>query len=163
MFSVSSERRINHKRFRFVGLFMLSYLSSCALKRIIQDLFRFAQKHEKKTYWKMSKKIKEGQIHHRPGYYFISTQTLTNTRYVSIIHTGCDTITCSFKFGAKCQSGARKVGLVSLEKGHPKVSFILGLVTAMRWLKEKRAFAVKAHFSNGRTKILTRSQCRGFS
>ena len=45
--------------------------------------------------------------------------------------------------------------LVSLEKGHPKVSFLLGLVSAMRWSKEERAFAVEAYFSNGRSIIAT--------
>ena len=38
------------------------------------------------------------------------------------------------------------MGLVSLEKGYPEVSFLLGLVTAMRWSKEERAFAVKVYF-----------------
>ena len=45
--------------------------------------------------------------------------------------------------------------LVSLEKEHPKVSFLLVLVTAMRWSKEERAFAAEAYFSNGRSIIAT--------
>ena len=45
------------------------------------------------------------------------------------------------------------MGLVSLEKGHPKVSFLLGLVTAMRWSKE-------AYFSNGRFIIATQRAFR---
>ena len=45
------------------------------------------------------------------------------------------------------------MGLVSLEKGHPEVSFLLGLATAMRWSKDERAFAVEAYFSNGRSII----------
>ena len=47
------------------------------------------------------------------------------------------------------------MGLVSLEKRHPKVSFLLELVTAMRWLEEERAFAVEAYFSNGRSIVAT--------
>ena len=43
------------------------------------------------------------------------------------------------------------MGLVSLEKGHPEISFLLGLVTAMRWSKEERAFALEACFSYGRS------------
>ena len=42
--------------------------------------------------------------------------------------------------------------LVSSEKEHPEVLFLLGLVTAMRWSKEERAFAVEVYFSNGSTK-----------
>ena len=52
------------------------------------------------------------------------------------------------------------VGLVSLEKGYPEVSFILWLVTAMRWSKEERAFAVEAYFSNGRSIIATQRAFR---
>ena len=48
------------------------------------------------------------------------------------------------------------MGLVSLEKGHPELSFLLRLVTAMRWSKEERAFAVEAYFSNGHSIIATR-------
>ena len=40
------------------------------------------------------------------------------------------------------------MGLVSLKKGHPEVSFLLGIVTGMRWSMEERAFAVEAYFSN---------------
>ena len=50
--------------------------------------------------------------------------------------------------------------LVSLEKGHPEVSFFLGLVTVMRWSKEERAFAVEAYFSNGRSIIATQRAFR---
>ena len=52
------------------------------------------------------------------------------------------------------------MGLVSLKKGHPEVSFLLGLVTAMRWSKEERAFAVEVYFSNGRSIIATRRAFR---
>ena len=52
------------------------------------------------------------------------------------------------------------MGLVSLEKGHPKVSFLLGLVTVMRWSKEERGFAVEAYFLNGRFIIATRRDFR---
>ena len=45
--------------------------------------------------------------------------------------------------------------LVSLKKEHPKVSFLLGLVTVIRWSKEERAFVVEAHLSNGRSIIAT--------
>ena len=47
------------------------------------------------------------------------------------------------------------MGLVSLKKGLPKVSFLLRLVTAVRWSKEERAFALEAYFSNGRSIIAT--------
>ena len=46
-------------------------------------------------------------------------------------------------------------GLVSLEKGHPEVLFLLGLVTTVRWSKEERAFAVEAYFSNDGSIIAT--------
>ena len=52
------------------------------------------------------------------------------------------------------------MGLVSLEKGHREVSFLLGLVTAMRWSKEERAFAMEAYFSNGRSIIATKRAFR---
>ena len=47
------------------------------------------------------------------------------------------------------------MGLVSLEKGHPEVLFVLGSVTAMRWWKDEQAFAVDIYFSNGRFIIAT--------
>ena len=50
--------------------------------------------------------------------------------------------------------------MVGLEKGQPKVSFLLGLVIAMRCWKEERAFAVEAYFSNGRSIIATQSAFR---
>ena len=52
------------------------------------------------------------------------------------------------------------MGLVFLEKRHPEVSFLLGLVTAMRWSKEELAFAVEAYFSNGRPIIATQRAFR---
>ena len=52
------------------------------------------------------------------------------------------------------------MGLVSLEKEHPEVVFFRGLLTAIRWSKEERAFAVKAYFSNGRFIIATQRAFR---
>ena len=50
--------------------------------------------------------------------------------------------------------------LVSLEKRHPKVLFLLRLVTAMRWSKQVLAFAVETYFSNGRSIIETQRAFR---
>ena len=47
------------------------------------------------------------------------------------------------------------MGLVSLEKGHFEVLFLLGLVTGMRWSKDERAFAVEDYFFNNRFIITT--------
>ena len=58
------------------------------------------------------------------------------------------------------RGGRREVGLVSLEKGHLKVSYLLRLVTTMRWSKEERALAVEAHFLNGRSIIATQRAFR---
>ena len=52
------------------------------------------------------------------------------------------------------------MGLVSLEKEHPKVSFLLGLVTAMRWSNKERAFAVESYFSNDHSIIATQRAFR---
>ena len=52
-----------------------------------------------------------------------------------------------------------KCGVGIIGKGTPKVSFLLGLATAMRWSKEQRVFAVEAYFLNGRSIIATQ---RGF-
>lgn len=52
------------------------------------------------------------------------------------------------------------MGWGSLERGYPKVSFLVGLVTAMRWSKEQRAFTVEAYFSNGRSIIKTQRAFR---
>ena len=52
------------------------------------------------------------------------------------------------------------MGLVSLKNGHPEVSFLLGLESAMRWSKEQRAFAVETSFSNGRSIIGTQRAFR---
>ena len=47
-----------------------------------------------------------------------------------------------------------------MEKGHPEVLFLLRLVTAMRWSKEERAFAVEAYFSNYSSIIATQRAFR---
>ena len=54
--------------------------------------------------------------------------------------------------------------LVSLEKGHPEVLFLLELVTAIRWSKEERAFTAETYFSNYRSIIATQRAFRdGFN
>ena len=52
------------------------------------------------------------------------------------------------------------MGLVSLEKEHPEGSFLLGLVTAIRWLQEEGAFVVEAYFLNGHFIIATQRAFR---
>ena len=48
-----------------------------------------------------------------------------------------------------------KGGVGIIGKGTPEISFLLGLVTAIRWSKEERAFVVEGYVSNGRSIIAT--------
>ena len=50
-----------------------------------------------------------------------------------------------------------------MEKGHPEVLFLLGLVTAMEGGTSVRRGGLLFKWPHKSTKTVTRSQCRGFS